>query len=823
MTDLDAYFQQLVATSGQLLVLGDFNVNVDEQNNKAAVFMDFLGSLNLVQHVREPTHIGGHTLDHVLTPAMQTPPTVTVDAVHSVSDHFPIYCTLQLRVPKAESRWVSYRAFKKVDQTEFSADVLRAFTLNNDADSPDSLADRYNEAMSRVVDKHAPLKVASVPVRYCAEWYNDSLRHAKQERRQAERRWRKSGLTVHREAFEDKRNEVNRMVKDERSAYYKDMIESHKDDPRKLFRSMFDLLGKKKQASLPSGRSDNDMATEFCDYFTAKVRDVRQGLQVNDAQGQQLPAALPPPNRPSSTLHAWQPVSTAQVKRIIMQSPTKQCALDPLPTSLLKLSIDSLIHPITDIINASLSSGVVPGAFKIARVTPMIKKPSLDPALLANYRPVSNLPFLSKALERVVNQQLTQHLTRNDLQDPMQSAYRAHHSTETALIRVQHDIITAMSEKRACLLVLLDLSCAFDTVDHDILINTLAEFGIAGVALEWFRSYLDMREQYVAVGDARSPSTHLEYGVPQGSVLGPTLFVIYTASVGRLLRSSGVNYHLYADDSSLYVTFDPGNLGDAIDVVHNCLNAVQELMTNLKLRMNSSKTEVILISSKPVAKQLPGITSFVVGDDPVSLADAVRYIGVFLDCHLTMEQHINSVCKACMIHLASIGRIRKMLSRKSCEHLIHALITTKLDYANAVLYGLPNNLLRKLQRVQNIAARIVTYTPRTAHITPVLQSLHWLPVQARIDFKICLVVFKCLHGRGPEYLRELLLLRHPPRDLRSVPPLEVPISRSAIAERAFGFAAPKLWNSLPQGLRETDSIDVFKKRLKTFLFTKTYL
>ena len=151
------------------------------------------------------------------------------------------------------------------------------------------------------------------------------------------------------------------------------------------------------------------------------------------------------------------------------------------------------------------------------------------------------------------------------------------------------------------------------------------------------------------------------------------------------------------------------------------------------------------------------------------------------------------------------------------------MITAKLDYANAVLYGLPENLLRKLQRVQNIAARIVTFTPRTAHITPVLQSLHWLPVQARIEFKLCLIVYKCMHGCAPEYLRELLFTRHPPRDLRYVLPLEVPVARSAVAERAFGFAAPRLWNALPEEVRRVDSVAAFKKHLKTFLFRRTFL
>jgi hypothetical protein len=302
------------------------------------------------------------------------------------------------------------------------------------------------------------------------------------------------------------------------------------------------------------------------------------------------------------------------------------------------------------------------------------------------------------------------------------------------------------------------------------------------------------------------------------------LFGLYTASLGRLLRSCGVNYHLYADDTSLYVTFDPGSMDDALEVVQNCLIVVRKHLQNLKLKMNNEKTDVLLISTKPVAKKIPDVTFLIVGGREVAIESTVRYIGVYLDQHLTMEEHINAVCRSTMIHLSNIGRIRKMLSRRSCEQLVHALITSKLDYANALLYGLPQVLLKKLQRLQNIAARIVTYTPRTAHITPVLMQLHWLPVQARIEYKICLLVFKCIIGQAPPYLQELITAPNPSRELRqsSVRPLAVPRTHGAIADRAFGVAAPKLWNALPQNLRDSPTTDAFKKNLKTYLFIRTF-
>lgn len=734
------------------------------------------------------------------------------------------------------ARQIKYRAVRKISAQHLSQDIQQSILHENEAGSVDDLVSNYNTIISDLIDKHAPMKSANVPVRQAAEWYSDELRSAKQERRQCERRWRKSGLTVHKEAFISKRNEVNKMINEARSRYYRNLIQEHQDNPKRLFNVMFTLLGRKKSRVQPPGRSDRDLSQEFNMYFVNKITNVRQSMESNDSDAHGLTTIPTPSNSPfadhndtilpppSPILDSWQPVTEAEIRRLIKQSPTKHCSLDPLPTWLLKECLDSFVHPIAEIINSSLSSGVVPAALKTARITPLIKKQSLDPTVFANYRPVSNLPFVAKVLERVVHHQLTQYMAQNDLQERMQSAYRSNHSTETALVRVQHDIITAMSGRKACLLVLLDLSSAFDTVDHQILIEILRKNGIAGTPLKWFESYLHGRSQYVAVGDECSQPTKLLYGVPQGSVLGPVLFVLYTTSLGRLLSSFGVNYHFYADDTSVYMTFEPGHECDALEVLQRCLIAVHKHLKELKLKMNNEKTEVLLLSTKSIAKKLPHVTALTVGDTEVSIAAAVRYIGILFDRHLSMESHINNVCKTALMHLSNIARIRRALSRKSCEQLVHALITSKLDYANALYNGLPKVLMKKLQSVQNIAARILTYTPRASHITPVLRELHWLPVQQRVEYKICLMVYKCLNGVAPLYLRELISIRRPNRQLRTADAttLEVPLPTSNLNERAFGVAAPKLWNALPSSLRASTSLDVFKKGLKTYIFKRTF-
>jgi aerobic-type carbon monoxide dehydrogenase small subunit (CoxS/CutS family) len=354
---------------------------------------------------------------------------------------------------------------------------------------------------------------------------------------------------------------------------------------------------------------------------------------------------------------------------------------------------------------------------------------------------VSNLSFVSKVLEKVVDSQLRTYLSHHNLLEPFQSAYRKGHSTETALIRVQNDILCSLGNQHVVLLVLLDLSAAFDTVDHRHLLSILEELGIQGSALQWFASYLLNRSQIVNIDGAKSEPKLLNCGVPQGSVLGPTLFTIYTTSLGHLLRQHGISYHLYADDTQLYLTCKPEEVDCAVEKLEDIIASVQSWMCKHHLKLNSDKTEFLVISSKPVSKKLKpvhmNINSHII--EPTSMA---RNIGVIMDSHMSMESHVSSICKAAYFHIRNISRLKKYLDKDSLETIIHAFISSKLDYCNSLLCGISAAQLSRLQRIQNVAARILTGTPKSDHITPVLSSLHWLPIDQRIKFKIITLVHK---------------------------------------------------------------------------------
>ena len=512
---------------------------------------------------------------------------------------------------------------------------------------------------------------------------------------------------------------------------------------------------------------------------------------------------------------------------ILKNTIPKSCELDPLPTKLLYENLDTTLPVITNIINSSLASGTVPSDFKTAVVKPLLKKPSLDKNHLKNYRPVSNLPFISKILEKVVLSQLLSHLETNNLCNPFQSAYRAGHSTETVLLRVVNDILSALDDDKLSVLLLLDNSAAFDTIDHSVLLSRLETvFGIRSTALQWFRSYLEDRSQYVSVNNLSSSPSPLLFGVPQGSVLGPALFVMYTTPLSSIIQQHAVNHQLFADDTQLQQSCKPTDIHTLTHTLENATIDIKSWMSNNMLKLNDDKTEALLFSSSAsLTSSLP--SSITVGSSDISFTNTARNLGFIMDSTLSMKQHITKVCQTCYFELKRISSIRKFLTEDATKTLVTSCVLSRLDYCNSLLTGCPDNILQPLQKVQNSAARIIFKARYRQPTTPLLIQLHWLPVKERINYKTACFCYHIITDSAPAYLSDLVQLYTPSRSLRSSSDTRLlrqgRFKRKSHGFRSFSVYAPQLWNSLPTHIRHAPSITAFKSNLKTYLFQQCYL
>uniref|UniRef100_A0A8C6PXI0 Reverse transcriptase domain-containing protein n=1 Tax=Nothobranchius furzeri TaxID=105023 RepID=A0A8C6PXI0_NOTFU len=359
---------------------------------------------------------------------------------------------------------------------------------------------------------------------------------------------------------------------------------------------------------------------------------------------------------------------------------------------------------------------------------------------------------------------------------------------------------------------MLDLSAAFDTVDHDILLSHLENLvGIKGSALDWFRSYFYNRSIRVRMDDCSAPSAALPWDVPQGSILGPLLFSIYILPLGLIFRKFNINFHLYADDCQIYV---PLKTFASIQPLLDCLSEVKDWLAANFLLLNDFKTKFIVFTPNGSSSSAPDFSAL-----PFKLSQTIVNLGIKMDAALKMDPRVNHMVKSCSYQLRRLSKLKPILNRRHLETTIHAFITSRLDYSNAILFGISKAALSRFQLIQNATARFLTNTGRRQHISPILTRLHWLPVHYHIRKKFVLFVFKALNGLAPPHISELFTPCMPGRTLCSgdLHLLQIPrLCCKTHGGQAFSVCDPKLWNDLPLDIRLSPSIGVFKSHLKTY-------
>ena len=804
LSDFQHYMDSHATTSGQLLLIGDFNIHYESSENpNAQRFHDLVEWMNLQQHVNDPTHDRGHILDLVITRDGEEVISDLSVCPFYLSDHSVITFKLDMGKPLPIKKKIRIRKVKDIDVEEFIKDLEHSILIQNPPSALDDLVECYNSSLTLVLDKHAPIREKEVILRPNAPWYTESILQAKHEKRRAERKWQKTRLEVDKQILKNKQKEANDACDKAKKDYYNSKIEETTENSKELFRLANKLLHKAKDSSLPTHTCEKTLANQFGQYFTQKIENIQQQFEERAESTDHLDTSHSFPE-----LTSFSPISIEDLSKLIQNGNSKSCPLDPVPTTLLKAILPHILPSIHTIV----LEAIMPSSLKNATVTPLLKKPGLDKENQKNYRPVSNLPYLGKTIEKAAIVQIESHLSTNDLHEPLQSAYTANHSTETALVKVTNDILQALDNNKCVFLVLLDLSAAFDTINHSVFLERLdKEYGVTGSVSNWMGSYLNNRTQAIGINGTLSDTIDIKYGFPQGSCIGPFGFKLYTKPLSHIAQKHSINIHLYSDDTQLYVDFHPSDSEAALSRLEDCIEDIRVWMGQNFLKLNEEKTEFLIFGSKQNIKKITAWTVSV-GDAECLPSTSARNIGAQLDSALNMNSHVNSIIRASYYQLRHLAKIRQYLTIASAQKLVHAFITSRLDNFNSLLYKLPNHQITCLQLVQNHAARLILRQKKSCHITPLLKQLHWLPVELRIQYKLLLLVWKCLHQTAPSYLSSLLQPYAPLRALRSssLMLLQESTTHRKYGERAFAAAGPHLWNALPLTLRTSSTVLQFK-------------
>ena len=638
--ELDDVLSFICPQSDNIVVTGDLNIhfeNIVDKNTKTC--SDLLKSYGFKQQVFEPTHISGGFLDQIFTFSLDKSlsSSVNVDSASKIdSDHFPVYCSISLLLMKKTVKYLKYRNLKMVDKNEFANDykaVLNDLDLKNGR-----FGDIYVELQHNtnvILNKHAPLINKKISIVKSAPWFDKEYRTLRSKRRKAEKTWRKSRNIDDRIIYKDLCDAATWLANVKKKQYVAQLINQSSNNAKTLFKVFNALVDRKQSNTLPDYTNDfKQLAIEFNTFFDQKIKKIRASIS---------PEPEPEYNPFSGThyLSKFIPTNENEIRNIIQESPIKTSPGDMLPKSLLEDNLELMIPTIVELVNLSLSQGSME-SLKTADVIPSIKGESLDHNTLKNFRPVSNLQFIGKLVEKVVLRRLNDHMKLNNLNVPEQSAYKKDHSTETLLVRVTNDILIASDSKSATVVLLLDLSAAFDTVDHKLLLNILeTEIGLKGIVLKWFRSFLTSRTQHTWINGTWSEDIVLMFGVPQGSVLGPVLFNIYIRSVYRYIHSLGFSIFGFADDHQIVKVFRPENQHYVLtEDVNFCLFKVQKWMTLYFLQLNTSKTQIIVFGPLDVLQRVQIHGTNLENGINIRFHTTVKNLGIKLDDSLSMRNQV---------------------------------------------------------------------------------------------------------------------------------------------------------------------------------------
>lgn len=606
---------------------------------------------------------------------------------------------------------------------------------------------------------------------------------------------------------------VTKLVREARSQYFQGKLETDERNPKVTWSVINSVLGRTSDSSsvgrLTVGQETVTdpalIAAAFNDYFSnigAKLasefdsaRDFMQHMSVfNNYE------------------FKFDPVTVEYMISLVSSMKSSGAGYDEIPMNIFKDNLQTLAPIITFICNSSLTSGVFPARLAKAKVTCVYK--SGDPTLVSNYRPISVLPAFSKILEKVVYIQLNNYFVQNNLFSSSQFGFRGNLSTETAVHEIADILYSDFDSGRFGLGVFLDLSKAFDSLDRSILLEKLRCYGLNDSALRWFVSYFCARKQYTVIDKVSSDTLPVFYGIPQGSILGPLLFIIFVNDIVKV--SSVVRFILYADDTS--VLLSSSNLEQLFRSMNTELVSISRWFTNNKLTINTNKSHYVIFHRKQ--RPVPEISSSILVDGKVvERTFQVKFLGVQLDEHLDWRKHTGHIIRKLAKYVPILYRIRNNLTEKSLKLIYNSLIYPNLIYCNSVWGACASGSLNSVFLLQKKIVRAIAGVRAREHTAPLFHSLCLLRITTINLYMSCVYIFRSLLGINicDWFVRYECLYD---TRLSSANTLVVPFVRSSHSRQSIRYNGVQVWNSLPNHIREIEDYNLFKITLKKHLLSQ---
>ena len=799
-------------------LLGDYNINILNYSSHVhtAQFVDMMSSSGFLPLITRPTRVTATSatlIDNIFTNNL-------MDISHSlqglfitdVSDHFPIFHVSRRMQMSDVDVYMYKRLFSLKNKEEFYHAVS---TTNWDeidrATDTQQAFDLFHSQLTDLYNKHFPKVRIKKKYSNRKPWLSEGLKNSIRHKNKLYVKCKKVKSAFNEELYKTYKRKLQQLMKVAEKHYYHDLLVKYSNDMKKSWGIIKNIINKnqKRQTQSRFKIGDNLITSDkniICNKFNDFFVNIGPMLAKSIPKVNKSPLSYMG-NRLTESIYL-EPVTEKEINTLINVLKDTATGFDDMNSMSLKISSEILVKPLTNICNLSLTQGIFPSQLKIANVIPLYK--SDDPMLFNNYRPVSVLCVLSKVFEKIMYNRVSTFLEIFKILHENQYGFRKKSSTHLALLSFVDKVIQAIEKGEYAVGVFLDFSKAFDTVDHDILLDKLDHYGIRGCALSWFKSYLSCRTQYVTYDGSESNRQMIKCGVPQGSILGPLLFLIYINDLCTVCKNTMPV--LFADDTNLFSSgLDATGIQDG---VNHDLAIITEWLKANKLSLNIKKTHYMCFSAKNKVK--PDI-SLKIDGEIIAEVTSSKFLGVIIDDKLNWKDHVSFVCRKVARGLGVIIKARKVLRNESLKNLYYSFIYPYLIYCNQVWGSACKTNIEPLFILQKKALRIITGVHPRSPSEPLFCQLKFLNCENIFKYIVGRLMYRVYH----EELTTLRFLFIKNSDIhmhgtRQRGHYHIPLCRTNLGKSSLRYFGALLWNKvLNADINPNVSDFIFSRHLKT--------
>ena len=826
--DFSLLIAAITKKSKDVFILGDFNIDLlkAQDHTHTSNFLDLLSSNHFLPSIIKPTRITSTSatlIDNILLNTVSK----LIDSfiiVTDISDHLPIMIRVNITLshkPFSTTHInrkfddVSLARFKSLlNQIDWSSVNILCCNANPDA--------AYDEFFTKFKDAYnIAFPLIKVMVRrrdkFKNPWMTPGLLKSSRQKEKLYKKYLNNPNSLTKANFTNYRNKFKSLRIKAEKTYYESEFTKYNNDLKKTWRIIRSIINnnnpdKAIDTLCIDGIKITDpliLAEKFNNYFTGLAQSLID----------KLPNSTTPFN---NYLNSPRPNSFAIIPTTVEElisishalKTTHSAGLDEIDPSIMHPCINYIAAPLTTIFNCSLSTGIVPSALKIAKIIPILKQGNKED--INNYRPISILPYFSKLLEKLMYNRLYDYVTKMKILFPSQHGFQSGHSTSMALLSIQENISSVIDKNEFSIGIFLDIAKAFDTVDHNILFTKLENIGIRGLVLDWFKDYLTNRKQVVSCQGNLSELMTIKFGVPQGSILGPLLFLLFINDLPN--ASALANFILFADDSNVF--FSDKSYDSLYQTANQELLKIADWFRSNKLSLNLNKTNYILFCSH--RKKIPDIQgSIQLNNFIIPQVISVKFLGVHLDQHLTWNAHTSQIASKISKNMGILSKISYLLPTQLRLNLYYSLIHPYLSYCNMIwASNYPTRLVR-LTVLQKRAVRIISGSGFSISSSILFQKFKIPQLHQLKDIQICEFMFKYITRTLPsifhDYFQTTSQVHH--YQLRSASHFRGIFARTNSRKFSLKCAGPPIWNSLPLHLKNIISFSLFKTRLRSHILS----